>query len=121
MQHIVYSLTLIDLLPHISYRICSPASACLSEQAFMHAKGIRRPLEVETRTLEELQEVLALLDASAAAAAPGNAAGAAGAGDGSGGGSSGSMITRIMLDNMTKKDVAAPGGRCCVLLGPDGV
>ena len=94
----------------------------------MRAKGIRRPLEVETRTLAELQEVLALLDASAAApaaaaaaaAALGNAAGAAGHGGGSGGGDSGgssgsSMITRIMLDNMTKKDAGAPGGRCSIL------
>ena len=87
----------------------------------MRAKGIRRPLEVETRTLEELQEVLALLDASAAAA-PGSTAGAAGDGStggstgGGSGSSSGSMITRIMLDNMTRKDAAAPGGRCSIVI-----
>ena len=53
----------------------------------MRAKGIKRPMEVETRTLDELKEVLAILDSSPA-----------------------SGITRIMLDNMTRRDAAAPGG-----------
>jgi len=44
----------------------------------MKEKGICRPLEVETRTLEELQGVLNILDSNSA-----------------------TMITRIMLDNMT--------------------
>lgn len=53
----------------------------------MRGKGIDRPVEVETRTLEELQEVLALLDASP-----------------------NTMVTRVMLDNMTKPDPSALGG-----------
>ena len=55
--------------------------------AFMRAKGVVRPLEVETRTLEELEEVLRILDSSPS-----------------------SGITRIMLDNMTRKDAAQPSG-----------
>jgi hypothetical protein len=61
----------------------------------MRAKGIRRPLEVETRTLDELRQVLALLDAATA--------------DGGGPASPGGMVTRIMLDNMTRRDPQAPG------------
>ena len=68
----------------------------------MRARGIRRPLEVETRTLDEVREVLAILDA-----AGGGGGGAASCSSGSG---SGSMITRIMLDNMTKRSVGVPGG-----------
>lgn len=53
----------------------------------MRSKGLQRPMEVETRTLEELATTLAILDRDPQ-----------------------SMITRIMLDNMTKKDPEAPGG-----------
>lgn len=72
-------------------------------QDFMRAKGVQRPLEVETRTLEELRQVLALLDAVAA-----------------GSGSTGSMITRIMLDNMTRRDPGAPGKRAAPNTMPSG-
>lgn len=52
-------------------------------EEYMQAKNIRRPLEVETRTIEEVNEVLEVIDASPDS----------------------SMVTRIMLDNMaTKKD-----------------
>ena len=44
------------------------------------------PIEVETRTLEEVQEVLRLLQTDKQC-----------------------MVTRVMLDNMTKQDPAAPG------------
>jgi hypothetical protein len=68
----------------------------------MRGLGIQRPLEVETRTLDELREVLAILDAA------GNCGGASDGGS-SGGSSGGSMITRVMLDNMTRKSSGAPG------------
>lgn len=44
------------------------------------------PIEVETRTLQEVQEVLQLLQTDKHC-----------------------MVTRLMLDNMTKRDPAAPG------------
>jgi len=66
--------------------------------AFMQRRGIQRPLEVETRTLDELKEVLQIIDA----------ANVSSTGDNSD--TSGSGITRIMLDNMTKKDIGAPSG-----------
>lgn len=53
----------------------------------MRSKGISRPMEVETRTLEELATALAILDRDPK-----------------------SMITRLMLDNMTKKSASALGG-----------
>jgi nicotinate-nucleotide pyrophosphorylase (carboxylating) len=65
---------------------------------FMKSKGIQRPMEVETRTLDELKEVLAILDAANVSST------------GSTNVSSTNGITRIMLDNMTKKDSAAPRG-----------
>lgn len=46
----------------------------------MTEKKIARPLEVETRTLDELKQVLKILDSNPT-----------------------SMITRIMLDNMSKR------------------
>ena len=61
----------------------------LNAQEFMRSRGVRRPLEVETRTLGELHEVLALLDSVGGA----------------------SMISRVMLDNMTRRDDAVPGER----------
>jgi nicotinate-nucleotide pyrophosphorylase (carboxylating) len=45
------------------------------------------PIEVETRTLEEVKEVLQLLQTDKHC-----------------------MVTRLMLDNMTKRDPSAPGG-----------
>jgi nicotinate-nucleotide pyrophosphorylase (carboxylating) len=69
--------------------------------AFMKLKGIQRPMEVETRTIDELKEVLAILD-TANVASTGN--------DESANSTNGSGITRIMLDNMTKKDPEAPSG-----------
>jgi hypothetical protein len=57
----------------------------VATEAFMRAKAMRRPLEVEVRTLQELEEVLQILDTNP-----------------------GSMITRLMLDNMTRKDPLAP-------------
>jgi hypothetical protein len=74
----------------------------------MRARNLSRPLEVETRTLDELREVLAILDGSSGS---GGGAAAAAGGQQSGSSGSGSMITRIMLDNMTKKDSQAPGLR----------
>jgi nicotinate-nucleotide pyrophosphorylase (carboxylating) len=52
----------------------------------MKEKGISRPLEVEARTLDEVQEVLAILDSR-----------------------SGCAVTRIMLDNMTRRSVSDSG------------
>ncbi|KAL4440692.1 hypothetical protein ABPG77_000401 [Micractinium sp. CCAP 211/92] len=64
------------------------AAAVAATEEYQRRKGIRRPVEVETRTLAELKEVLAILDA----AGPDT------------------MITRIMLDNMTRKHPEAPSG-----------
>jgi len=50
-------------------------------ESYMCSKGIQRPLEVETRTLDEVSQVLNVIDSSAG----------------------GSMITRIMLDNMVTR------------------
>ncbi|GAB4820931.1 hypothetical protein N2152v2_007977 [Parachlorella kessleri] len=61
--------------------------AVAGAEAYMRAKGIQRPMEVETRTLDELREALAILDRDP-----------------------NTMITRLMLDNMTRKDAKAPGG-----------
>ena len=69
-------------------------------QAFMASRGLQRPVEVETSSLAQVSEVMALLHA------------AEGGADGSSG--SGSIITRIMLDNMTKKSAEAAGGWMCV-------
>jgi nicotinate-nucleotide pyrophosphorylase (carboxylating) len=67
--------------------------------AFMQSKKIQRPMEVETRTLDELKQVLEILDA----------ANVSSTGDDSGS-TTGSGVTRIMLDNMTRKDTGAPSG-----------
>lgn len=63
------------------------SAAVKATEAFMRGKGIARPVEVETRTLAELREVVEILDSDPS-----------------------SMITRVMLDNMTKKDASAPSG-----------
>lgn len=55
--------------------------AVYAAEEYMRSKGIQRPLEVETRTMEEVQEVLEVIDAAGES----------------------SMITRIMLDNMAVK------------------
>jgi nicotinate-nucleotide pyrophosphorylase (carboxylating) len=62
-------------------------AAVAAAESFMRGKGIRRPLEVETRTLGEVAETLVILDSQPD-----------------------SMITRIMLDNMTRRDDLAPCG-----------
>lgn len=62
-------------------------AAMARAEAYLKGNGIQRPIEVETRTLDELQEVLAILDSQPA-----------------------SMVTRIMLDNMTRKDARAASG-----------
>lgn len=59
------------------------AAAVDAAEAYMRSKEIRRPVEVETRTLQELEEVLGILDSRPD-----------------------SMITRIMLDNMTRRTAA---------------
>ncbi|KAI7843930.1 hypothetical protein COHA_002470 [Chlorella ohadii] len=64
------------------------AAAVKATEDYQRSKGIRRPVEVETRTLDELREVLAILDAAQGQ----------------------SMVTRIMLDNMTKRDGSKPAG-----------
>jgi len=56
-------------------------NAVRSAEEYMRSKGIQRPLEVETRNMEEVNEVLDVIDS---------------AGDSS-------MVTRIMLDNMAAK------------------
>jgi len=56
-------------------------AAVEAARLYMRSNGIVRPMEVETRTLNELKEVLAILDSCPD-----------------------SGITRIMLDNMTTKD-----------------
>ena len=55
--------------------------AIRAAEAYMHDKGIIRPMEVETRTLEEVKTVLEVMDSA----------------EGS------SMVTRIMLDNMVTR------------------
>jgi len=47
------------------------------------------PIEVETRTLEEVQEVLQFVESDKH-----------------------SLVKRLMLDNMTKLDPSAPGTHC---------
>ena len=47
-------------------------------EEYMRSKGIQRPLEVETRTMEEVRQVLDVIDSAGES----------------------SMVTRIMLDNM---------------------
>lgn len=64
------------------------AAAVRGAQAWMAAQGVARPVEVETRTAEELAEALAVYDS-----APDHCG-----------------ITRIMLDNMTARDPGAPAG-----------
>lgn len=61
------------------------AAAVAAAEAFMRGKALRRPVEVETRTLGELRELLDILDARPEC-----------------------MVTRVMLDNMTAHDPAAP-------------
>jgi nicotinate-nucleotide pyrophosphorylase (carboxylating) len=70
--------------------------------AFMQSKGIQRPMEVETRTIDELKEVLSIWDDA-------NVSSTGGHYD-SNGITNSSGITRIMLDNMTRKDTGAPSG-----------
>lgn len=56
------------------------------QQAYTREHGLRVPVEVETRDLGEVREVLALL-----------------------GGDAGVRVDRIMLDNMARRDASAPG------------
>lgn len=56
--------------------------AVSAAELFMRENNIIRPLEVETRTLDEVREILHVID---------------GAGESS-------LVTRIMLDNMVKRD-----------------
>jgi nicotinate-nucleotide pyrophosphorylase (carboxylating) len=65
-------------------------AAILAAGAHMAAAGVRLPLEVEARTLDELREVLAVLEARPACG-----------------------VTRIMLDNMTRR---GPSGELDVSL-----
>ena len=55
-------------------------------QEYTRERGLRVPIEVEARTLQEVHEVLAVLETD-----PG-------------------CIDRIMLDNMTRLDPTLPGG-----------
>lgn len=63
------------------------AAAVAGAEAFLAGRGLSRPMEVEGRTLAEVREAVGILDAA--------------------GGKSG--ITRIMLDNMARRDAAALG------------
>lgn len=54
-------------------------------QAYLQEKGLKVPFEVETRTLEEVEELCGLVDAGKAPA-----------------------VTRIMLDNMVKRTPGQP-------------
>lgn len=56
--------------------------AILAAEAYMRDKGISRPMEVETRTLEEVKTVLDVVERTRGA----------------------SMVTRIMLDNMVTRE-----------------
>jgi hypothetical protein len=76
-------------------------------------------VEVETRTLEEVDEVVDLLKAArqlaqaASSSAPPPAAAAGGGGGSQAGpqlGSRGTHVTRVMLDNMAVRDGSQPGG-----------
>jgi nicotinate-nucleotide pyrophosphorylase (carboxylating) len=51
-------------------------------EEYMRAKGIQRPLEVETRTMEEVNQVIDVIDSAGES----------------------SMVTRIMLDNMAVRN-----------------
>lgn len=57
-----------------------------STQEYLAANNLTLPVEVETTSLAEVEEVLRLLD-----------------------GEPNSCVTRIMLDNMAKYDAALPG------------
>lgn len=57
------------------------AEAVNAVEKYMREKGVRRPVEVETRTIGEVREVLEVIDSA-----------------------EDSMVTRIMLDNMVKKE-----------------
>jgi len=56
------------------------------------------PIEVETRTLEEVKEVLHFLESDKH-----------------------SLVKRLMLDNMTKLDPSAPGTHCWACLHGHGM
>ena len=56
--------------------------AIRAAEAYMRDKGISRPMEVETRTLEEVKTVLDVVERNRGA----------------------SMVTRIMLDNMVTRE-----------------
>ena len=58
-------------------------------QDFVRRKHKKIPIEVETRTLEEVKEVLQFLESD-----------------------KNSLVKRLMLDNMTKLDSTAPGKGC---------
>mmetsp|Transcript_44148 Transcript_44148/g.114367 ORF Transcript_44148/g.114367 Transcript_44148/m.114367 type:complete len:317 (+) Transcript_44148:90-1040(+) len=60
-------------------------------QAYLQERGMSMGIEVETRTLEEVAEVVGILDAQAAEGVA-------------------NPVTRVMLDNMTRLDAAAEGG-----------
>lgn len=62
-------------------------AAVKAAKEYMKGKGLQRPIEVETRTLGEVHQVTSIMRDD-----------------------SDSGITRIMLDNMTKKDANAPAG-----------
>ena len=66
--------------------VCSGTPSSVMQQAYTREHGLRVPIEVETRDLGEVREVLALLD-----------------------GGAGVRVDRIMLDNMARRDPSAPG------------
>ncbi len=72
-------------------KTCHVQLALLTMQDFVKRKHKNIPIEVETRTLEEVKEVLHFLESDKH-----------------------SLVKRLMLDNMTKLDPSAPGIRCCI-------
>ena len=63
-------------------------------QEFVRRKHKNIPIEVETRTLDEVKEVLQFLETDRH-----------------------SLVKRLMLDNMTKLDSSAPGTFWCMRFG----
>eukprot|EP00192_Tetraselmis_astigmatica_P012413 CAMPEP_0117682086 /NCGR_PEP_ID=MMETSP0804-20121206/19410_1 /TAXON_ID=1074897 /ORGANISM="Tetraselmis astigmatica, Strain CCMP880" /LENGTH=390 /DNA_ID=CAMNT_0005492051 /DNA_START=38 /DNA_END=1210 /DNA_ORIENTATION=- len=59
-------------------------------QTYLEEKGVSMGIEVETRTLDEVREAMAIVDKQAGAVK--------------------NPITRVMLDNMTKMDSSCPSG-----------
>ena len=78
-----------------SLDVCVNQKGIAAVQDFVRRKHKHIPIEVETRTLDEVRQVLQFLETDKH-----------------------SLVKRLMLDNMTKLDPSAPGRRhkCTLIL-----